>query len=329
VSAGVERQIWSGLIVNSDYVGTFGRGLFGVTDMNGGAGVPQAQRPDTRYSTMRLITNTSSSDYHALQFGARQRMRNGLSFTLAYTLASAKDDSSADTFAIFPGLVNTGASASSGFQGGGAQGWAERPRGSDWGRFANIPRHLLVVSHVFDLPVGRNRPWLRSAPRALDAVVGGWSLSGLLSFRTGVPLNLGLGTDANDDGDPGDRPALRSGSLSDLYASGGDKTQFLIPRDQATGILGAPTAASDPFSVVSRNALWGPLVWYYDASLFKRVGLTERVQLSFEANAFNLFNRANFNPPVATLSDARFGRIVSTAAGTNPRQLQLGVRLAF
>jgi Carboxypeptidase regulatory-like domain len=310
VNAGVEHQVWDGLNVTADYVGAFGRGLFGVVDVNGGAGVPRDLRPDPRFSTMRLIGNTSSSDYHALQASARQLLRGGVSFSAAYTLADAKDDSSAESFAIFPGLVNAGASAAPGFQGGGAQAWVDRPRDADWGATAGVSRHTLVASHVVELP-------------------GAWSVAGILSLRSGEPVSLALGADANDDGDTTDRPALLSGQLDDLYNADDAKTQFLLPRDRAIQLLGAASAASDPFAVVPRNALMGPWIWYYDMSVVKRLQLSSRARLSLEINAFNLFNRTNFGAPIATLSDARFGRIVSTAVGTTPRQIQLGARVSF
>jgi Carboxypeptidase regulatory-like domain len=310
VNAGVEHQVWSGLSVTGDYVGAFGRGLFGVADMNGGGGVPRDLRPDPRFSTIRLIGNTSWSDYHALQLSARQRLRAGVSFTAAYTLAHAKDDSSAESFAIFPGLVNTGASVSPGFQGGGASAWVDRPRAADWGSTAAVSRHTLVASHVVELP-------------------GAWSVSGILSLRSGEPVSLLLGADANDDGDTTDRPALISGQLRDLYESDGAKTQFLVSRDQAIQILGAAPVATDPFAVVPRNALVGPWVWFYDVSLAKRLQLTSRARVSLEVNAFNVFNRTNLGAPISTLSDARFGRIVATATGTTPRQIQLGAKLLF
>jgi hypothetical protein len=329
VNVGVERQLWSATSVTADYVGTFARGLFGVADMNGGAGVPQALRPDPRFSTLRLIGNTSSSDYHAFQLTAQQRYRGGLSFTVAYTLADAKDDSSSETFAIFPGLVNTGAAVASGFQGGGTDAWTDRSRGADWGPMAQVSRHALVVSHLIDLPFGTGRRWLSTAPGMVRALTGGWTLAGILNLRSGLPVDLRLGADANDDGDPGDRPALLSGSLVDLYVSNGDRTQFLVPRDEAIHRLGAASDVTNPLAVVERNALTGPGLFYYDLSLRKRTALTDRVQLSIELNAFNVFNTVNLGPPIATLSDARFGRIVATAAGTNPRQLQLGAKLSF
>lgn len=329
VNAGIERQLGSAMSVTADYVGSFGRGLFGVADMNGAAGVPQASRPDPRFSTLRLIGNTSSSNYHALQVVAQQRYRGGVQFSVAYTLADAKDDSTSETFAIFPGLVNVGAATAAGFQGGGANAWLERSRRADWGPMANVSRHALVAGHVIDLPFGSGRRWLSASSPVVQALAGGWTLAGILNLRSGVPVDLRLGTDANDDGDSGDRPALISGALADLYASGGDRTQFLVSRDRAIQLLGAPVNATDPSAVVGRNALVSPGMVFYDLSLRKRASLAGRMQLSIELNAFNVFNNVNLAAPIATLSDARFGRIVATAAGTNPRQIQLGAKVTF
>jgi Carboxypeptidase regulatory-like domain len=185
VSAGVERQLWTAMSVTADYVGTFARGLFGVADMNGGAGVPQALRPDARFSTVRLIDNTSWSDYHALQVVAQQRYRGGLSFSVAYTLASANDDSSSETFAIFPRLINAGATAGGGFQGGGSNGWVDRSRAADWGRMARVSRHALVASHVVDLPFGPGQRWLSASSRVVRALTSGWTLAGILNVHSG------------------------------------------------------------------------------------------------------------------------------------------------
>ena len=178
------------------------------------------------------------------------------------------------------------------------------------------------------MPFGVERRWLAGSPPIVRALVGGWTLAGILSIRSGEAVDLRLGADANDDGDSGDRPALLNGSLDDLYATSGDRTQFLVSRDRALQLLG-PASTADPFVVVPRNALVGPALMFYDVSLRKRTALGGRFQLAIEINAFNVFNSANLGAPIATLSDARFGRIVTTAAGTNPRQLQLGAKVTF
>jgi hypothetical protein len=61
----------------------------------------------------------------------------------------------------------------------------------------------------------------------------------------------------------------------------------------------------------------------------KRFSVTERVAVSFELNAFNMFTRAHFAAPVNNLSNARFGEVTSTRPGFTPRQLQLGAKIVF
>jgi hypothetical protein len=326
VNATIEQSLDSATTISASFVGTYGRGLFGSEEVNGGAQTPLAARPDPRFTVQRLIGNPSSSDYNALQIFANRRMQGGLTFTGAYTYADFKDDNSSEVFATFTGLVNRTANPAPGFQGG---DWAPRPRSADWGDSGGRIAHTFTFSQVWELPFGRGRRFMQSASPLAEGVLGGWSVSGIGTWRTGNQVDLRLGTDANDDGDPRDRPGLLSGSLDDLYQSGGDKTQFLVPQSQASQILGIPTPITDPFAAVRRNALAGPSVFNYDLSLAKRFYVTERANVRFEANFFNVFNNAKLASPSASVASALFGRITSTVFGSTPRQIQLGLRVAF
>jgi hypothetical protein len=190
-------------------------------------------------------------------------------------------------------------------------------------------RHNFVASHVVELPFGSGRRFLSDAGGITEALLGGWSLAGILRGRSGNAVDLRLGQDVNDDGANNDRPALMAGQLSDLYSSGGDKRQYLIPQADARQLLGIPADVTDPFAVVPRNALRGPTLWSYDLSIAKRVRIGQRYGLQVEANVFNLFNRVNLNLPNASLSSALFGRVTSTAPGFGPRQWQFGARFTF
>jgi hypothetical protein len=289
-------------------------------------------RPDPRFATERVVTNGTSSDYDALQVFARRRFARGIDFTVAYTYARSTDDVSA-AFAFStdgPTLVNVGASAASGFQGGGPNGWAPRPLSADRGRSDFDVTHNLTISHLVELPFGRGRRFLSHSSPLVDGVLGGWSIAGTAILRSGTPFNVTLGSDANDDGATDDRPALVSGSLGDLYARGNPgRTQYLVPQIQARSALVVTPTLTDPFSVIRRNAFRAPSVRFYDLSLIKKFAITERVSLGVEANAFNVFNHTLFAAPTASLSSAFFGVVTATAAGTNPRQLQFGLRLAF
>ncbi len=325
-NATIEQSLDSATTISASFVGTYGRGLFGSEEVNGGAQTPLAARPDGRFTVQRLIGNTSSSDYNSLQIFANRRMQGGLTFTGAYTYADFKDDNSSEVFATFTGLVNRTADPAPGFQGG---DWAPRPRSADRGDSGGRIAHTFTFSHVWELPFGRGRQFMQSASPVAEALLGGWGVSGIGTWRTGTQVDLRLGFDANDDGDPRDRPGLLSGSLDDLYQSGGDKTQFLIPQSQASQILGPPRPINDPFAAVPRNALAGPSVFRYDLSLAKRFFITERTNLRLEANFFNVFNTPALSSPSASVASALFGRITSTVFGSTPRQVQIGLRLAF
>jgi hypothetical protein len=216
-----------------------------------------------------------------------------------------------------------------GVQGTGANFVLRDPR-ADWGLSEFDVRHNLTFTHVMELPVGRGRALLGAAGGVVNALLGGWSLNGLAVLRSGEPVNILRGVDFNDDGDATtDRPALISGSLNDLYRRGaGERTQYLITQTEAVARLATPITI-DPKAMIPRNALRGPRIMFYDLSLLKRFIVKERYNIGFEANFFNIFNRANFGPPINNLSNSRFGQITSTLSGANPRQIQFGLKLAF
>jgi hypothetical protein len=188
---------------------------------------------------------------------------------------------------------------------------------------------LFSASHVWEVPVGQGRRFLSSLPRAVDSVFGGWALAGIVTLRSGSPFNVTLGADVNDDGATDDRPALARGDLADLYASGLGKTRWLLPQTDARALLVTPASVTDPFASIARNAFRAPRVMAYDVSISKRIVVGERVILGVEANAFNLFNRAQLGPPTSALNSGFFGAISSTLTGANPRQMQFGLRVSF
>jgi hypothetical protein len=342
-NAAVEQRLDNDTSVTVAYVGARSRDLFRWQEVNAEGLTPQALRPDSRFADMRFVTNASKSRYDSLQIFARRRFARNLDFTAAYTFAKSTDDFSSDaSFAgRTPSLLNLGASPAAGFQGGGRL-FVNRPREADEGASDFDVRHALVISHIYDLPFGRGKQFLKNSNRIVDTILGGWSLRGIFTYRSGEPFSVTLGTyilpgsttqitDYNDDGSvANDYPRLLSGNLSALYANGsGDRTQFLVSRSTAQTLLGLPSDVRNPFETVGRNAFRSPRVMFYDASLAKKFFFTERINLSVEINAFNVFNTVNFAAPVSVLSAANFGQVTSTRAGTNPRQLQLGAKLNF
>lgn len=340
-SAAVERRIASQTSVTAAYAGLRATGLYRWTEPNGLGSVPQTARPDQRFARYRYTGNSGDSIYHSLQVFARHRFSRGIDFTVSYTYGRSVDTYSQDVgdnsirnpapgLAQFPSLINTKGTPAAGFQGD-AQSWVPRPVLAERGNSDFDIRHNLAFSHVWELPVGRGRKIGSGMSRALNYVLGGFSLAGLVQVRTALPVYLSSGIDYADVGiTSSPRPALRLGSLEDIYANGRfDKTQFWVPKAEADQRLGVPANVTDPYAVTARNALFGPAVRFYDLSVIKRIPVREGMRLGVEANFFNLFNRAIPGPPVAVLSDARFGRVTGTLPGANPRQIQLGMKLSF
>jgi hypothetical protein len=132
-----------------------------------------------------------------------------------------------------------------------------------------------------------------------------------------------LGGDYNLDHGRNDRPDSTISSIvpsRDQWKNGwGDTSMFSPPCLGCSSNLG-------------RNTFVGPGAWYADMTLAKVFKFTERVNLKFEGQAFNVFNRANFLLATAgggahnKITDGKFGQ----AAGTlNARNLQLGLKLSF
>ena len=340
-SAAVERKLTNQTSITAAYSGLRATRLYRWTEPNGLGSVPQAARPDLRFARYRYTDNSADSIYHSLQLFARHRFSRGIDFTVAYTYGNSVDTYSQDVgdnsvrnpapgLAQFPSLINLKGSPAAGFQGD-SQSWVPRPVLAERGNSDFDIRHNLTISHIFEIPVGRGRRFGADMSRALDAIVGGFSLAGFAQVRTALPVYLSSGVDYGDVGiTTSPRPALRQGTLDEIYSNGRfDKTQFWLPKAAADQRLGNPANVTDPYATTRRNELFGPNVWFYDLSVVKKFAVRERLQLSFEANFFNVFNRAILGPPIAVLSDSRFGRVTGSLGGANPRQIQLGLKLAF
>lgn len=335
----VEQRITPNTSVTAAYVGLRARGLYRWAEPNGLGAVPQQFRPDPRYARYRSVDNAADSNYDALQLFARHRFSRGIDFTLAYTYGRSIDNYSTDVgdnsvrnpvsgLAQFPSLINLAGNPAAGFQG--AQ-WVERPIDAERGYSDFDMRHSLVISHLVELPFGRGRRFGPNLPGIANVLLGGWTVAGLVTLRSGQPIYLSEGSDYGDVGiATSPRPALLRGTVADLYGNGQfGRTQFLLPKPQVDQYLGIPATVTDPFAVMRRNALRGPASQVYDLSLIKRFTLREGLNVGFEANAFNVLNRAVFANPIGTFRDARFGRVISTLPGSNPRQIQLALKLTF
>ena len=307
IVGGVFRQ----LVVKGDLSDTIqGVSSFGLLDFN--VGLP-AQTAANGY-----IGNYASSNYNSLQVTLRKRISNGLQFDFNYTYSHSIDNVSeiANNYVTYTG---SGAGLVCDLQ-----DLRVCRASSDFDA-----RHVINFNYIYDLPVGRGRHFGRNMSRALDAVIGGWTWSGIITGRSGYPFSARTGSFPTAF--TLDSPALQVGPASNLkpgiHTDAGGNLQYFQDQTAALAALSFPQGGD----VGTRNALQGPGYTQVDMGVIKTFGLpwSENQKLKFRWDSFNTFNHPTFNGPAsASLSSTgNFGIITSTASA--PRVMQFALRYEF
>jgi hypothetical protein len=164
-------------------------------------------------------------------------------------------------------------------------------------------RHSGNLSAVYDLPFGRGRAYLHDVGKAADLLVGGWSVNTLYFARAGFPINVTLSraaTELPDGNNQNQRPNRISGVP--LYLPNRNITQWINPAAFSLPAVGV-------WGNAGRNIANGPALWQNDTAIEKSFGVTERNRILFRAEAFNMFNRAQYASPSAGLSVVTTGGV--------------------
>jgi hypothetical protein len=263
------------------------------------------------------IGNYASSNYNALLVTLRKRFSRGLQFDFNYTYSHSIDNMS--------DITNNYVDYT--FSSSGLVCDLTNPRAcrasSDFDA-----RHLISANYIYDLPVGRGRAYLSNAPRWVDYVLGGWTWSGIVTYRTGYPFNIRTG--AFPTAYTLDSPALvvGGGLGRGIHTDSGGNLQFFQNVTTALSGLSFPEGGM----IGTRNAVTGPGFFNTDMGVAKRFAMpwSENHRLVFRWDSFNTFNHPNFAPPNSTLSNvSSFGFITSIANNTAPRVFQLALRYEF
>jgi outer membrane receptor protein involved in Fe transport len=375
---GIQREIMPKTVLDVKYVGTAGHKLFRAEDVNRQPGslLPQGDaigdvtvvdnhgrtltglggRLNQNYGRLRVWENQVNSNYSSLQASVKRQMSHGLLFNVDYTYSHSIDAGS---------TWHSGATTANGAAGGEGFTTDQTITGLDRGNSIYDIRHRLVLNYVWQLP-GQNLKGV------MGVIAGGWNLNGIWQFQSGAHFEpfvssgsrlreadgathctaadvtsgncFNFGGDFNLDQGRNDRP----NSAVSGFAGGTHSTW-------ANGIYAAGNLAFSNFSTpclgcsgsLGRNTFVGPGNWAADVTMSKTFKLTERVNLKFDANAFNVFNRANFilataggganNKYAATGVDPVLGILdlqpigdFGKAAGTlHPREMQFGVKVSF
>jgi hypothetical protein len=300
---GIEQQISSTSSFSLTYVGTKGLHIFRERNINISLPGPGAQAPRRPYygiapnvSTLNYYGSDGKSNYDALQAEFTKRMSHGLSGRFAYTWSKELDNT--NVFDPLPGQdrMNYG------------EGNEQAP---------NVPQNF-VASLIYQLPFGRGRQWLSGAGRPVRVLAGGWQVSTISILQAGQPMTIHLTSDNLNNGMNNRANATCSGVETIGKVSEWFNTScFATPAQYQIGNSGLDKAVS-PGYVNS------------DISLSKTETIHEGVNLRFQIDAFNAFNHPYLGHPNTTCcstSNALFGAI--TSANGPPRNLQMGVHLAF
>jgi len=259
------------------------------------------------------------SSYNALQVDLRHRFSRGLTARASYTFGKTLDDGDSmnqTTAGNAPGLVSN-----------------PYDLAADKGRGSFDVRHLAVISAIYELPFGRGKQFANGLSGWANGIIGGWSVSSIVTAQSGFPLTPQLSYNPSNNGDT--RNPVRAFVNPAFHGSivTGNPKQWLNP-----DAFLAPPANSGFYGNLGRNTVDGPGLATWDFSALKDTRLTERFTLQFRAELFNLLDRANFNtpnlilftPPTTTnptgLSGTA-GAITSTA--TTARQVQFGLKILW
>lgn len=321
----VQHELPWKLLLDVGYVGNRSNKLIILADYNQARpnapteNTPlQQRRPFSAYSFIQASYNGGYATYNALQIKLERRFADGLYLLNSFTWSKAMDNAAGHLEASF---------------GDNSRGNI-KDLANDKGLSNYDQPYNNTTSVVYDLPFGKNRRFASGIPDALDYVIGGWRMTLINSITSGLPANLTYGPAA----------AFQVGSsltyrpnqlLGDLYTPEGqsDPSNYL-------NILGVavPTDRSRPFGNAGRNTVRGPNYWQADLGLHKGFRLwSESSRLEFRMEAFNLFNRSNFQVPNTNASNIRivngapapgggYGVITTTFPA---RQIQFALKLLF
>ena len=262
-----------------------------------------------QFSTNAYITNQGESDYHGALLSLQKRFSKGFEFEVNYTFSKSLDNQSSVVNTVTGGLICDVVNP-------------DVCRGpSDF----DI-RHLFNANFIWDLPFGRGRMIGGGVNRFADAFLGGWTLSGIVSARSGFAFGslsgaFPLGFNLNS-------PAIPSGDASafktDIHTTTAG-TQYFADPVAANAALRFPKHGE----FGPRNQFRSPNFWGLDMGLAKKINApwSETQRFTLRVDAFNVTNTNIFNIPNVTKDSGSFGIISSSI--NSPRELQFAVRFDF
>jgi Carboxypeptidase regulatory-like domain len=318
-SIGVQRSLNTRTVLSVSYVGSQSRdqNYYQEVNLPPITSIPTLLAPGapnintlynySGYGPIRLAFDAAEGHYNSLQVDLHGNVRRDLQMQFGYTYAKAVDaTTSTGSGGDLNNLTNPYA------------GWRYDSGPSIYDR-----SNVMFVNFVYDLPFLRN-----SSSRLLKTVVGGWTLSGIVTAQTGAPLNIGV------NGSNASSVIPNSGNRPDLNGSVRYPKTVAAWFDPAS--FSAPVCATGPdcYGNLPHNIVRGPGRDNWNLSLFKSFVISESrgSRFEFRAESFNTWNhtqfRGDYNGGGISVNQGAsdFGQIKSAF---DARTFQLGAKLIF
>jgi hypothetical protein len=253
----------------------------------------------------------ASSSYNALTAKLTKRFSHGLTLIASYQYSRAIDNASEN------------------------QAWEISDRARNFNNLAleksisghDIP-HSLAINYIYDLPVGKGKKLLSGANPVVNAVLGGWQVSGIYKYDSGLPLTFTANNNTFSFG------GSQQPNVSDIEAAGKGQTNFngsgtkKINRWFNTSVFSLPPDFTFGNAPRWLGNIRADHTNNFDFSLGKNWLLREKFRVQFRSEFFNMFNRVQFGRANTNINNPGFGQVRGTI-NTGPRNIQLGLRLGF
>jgi Carboxypeptidase regulatory-like domain len=255
-------------------------------------------------------TNAAYSNFNALTVSLRRALSNGIQYDFNYTWSHSIDNSSgAESGANVTGAVLQDAFNVNAFRGS-----------SDFDQ-----RHNITADALYELPFGRNRLVLRDANKFVNAIVGGWQLSTIFRYHSGLPSTITAG---------GVYPTnYEISALANVLPGASNNFGKFIDNNGLPSLFGNTSAANNYFQQAggatgTRAIVRLPGIVNIDIAVMKTFALPlEGHKISIRGEAYNAFNHANFYNPILDINNTgQFGEFQNAMP---PRVLQLSMRYSF
>ncbi len=305
------------------------------TTWGGTGNLSQALRPFPQYGYINedsYLQNVGQATYNALTVKLEHRFHSGLQILGAYTFSKTLTD--ADAIQPYYSTLQN-------------QGGTQNPYDHKAEKVVSnedIPNNV-VVSYLYELPVGHGKALLSNTPKLVSAVISGWRVSGVQRYLGGQPISF-FGANGIPGFDNGIRPnrivgqAVKNSVKFNPFTFSNTGNFGPGSGSCTTGFWNC-SAFSDPNSGANR----GTGAWtfgdfprnsadirgfaYYDEDfrINKNIPIHENVRADFSGEMFNAFNRHAFNKPDSGIQDDNFGQVSSTLLG--PRNVQFTLRVTY